>query len=225
MSENDSAEHRELALKAARESLVLLKNQDGILPFKPSVKTIAVIGPNAESLPSLEGNYNGTPSHPVLPVDGVLRQFSGGSRVLYAQGSPYVVELPLPVPRTVFHPVDGAKESGLKAEYYANSNFSGQPVLVRTDSQIQFDWNAASPAPGVPMQEFSVRWSGTLTPPGPGDYTFSLRKFHCYRCEVHEVVRVFLDGKLAVDSSQSNPPPQRTSVTATSGYTRRCASA
>jgi len=220
MSENDSADHRKLALVAARESMVLLKN-NGILPLKPGVKTIAVVGPNAESLAGLEGNYNGTPSHPVLPIDGMLKQFSGGARVLYAQGSPYVTELPVPVPRSVFHRAEGGTESGLKAEYFANNDLSGQPVLVRTDPQIQFDWNAAAPAPGVPMQEFSVRWSGTLTPPAAGDYTFHLRKFHCYRCEVEELVRVFLDGKLMIESRQSNPPPQRSAVTSSSGYTRR----
>lgn len=221
MSEDDSSGHRDLALRAARESMVLLKNQGGILPLKPSVKTVAVIGPNAESLAAIEGNYNGTPSHPVLPIDGMLKEFSGRARILYAQGSPYVVELPVPVPRTVFHPAEGGTEPGLKGEYFANNSFSGQPVLVRTDPQIQFDWNAAAPAPGVPMKEFSVRWSGTLTPPGPGDYTFSLLKFHCYRCEVQEVVRVLLDGKLVIDSSQSNPPPRGPGVTASSGYTRR----
>ena len=58
-SEDDSPQHRQLALRAARESMVLLKNQDGILPLKSNFKTIAVIGPNAESLAALEGNYNG----------------------------------------------------------------------------------------------------------------------------------------------------------------------
>jgi beta-glucosidase len=221
MAENDSGAHRELALKAAREAMVLLKNQDGILPFKDTVKTIAVVGPNAEALPAIEGNYNGVPSHPVLPLDGMLKQFLGKAKVLYAQGSPYVPEMDVPAPRSLFHPAQGAAENGLMAEYFANLDFSGQPVLTRTDPQIQFDWNAASPAPGIPMQKFSVRWSGTLTPPGVGDYTFSVRKFHCYRCEVNENLRVFLDDKLVIDNRQGNPLPQSRGVTSSSGYTRR----
>jgi beta-glucosidase len=220
MSENDSPAHRQLALKAARESMVLLKNE-GVLPLKPSMGTIAVIGPNAEALPALEGSYGGTASHPVLPVDGILRQFSGKARVLYAQGAPYVTEFPVQVPRTVFHPAGDAMQSGLKGEYFPNADFSGRPVLIRTDPQIQFNWNASSPAPGIPRQEFSVRWSGTLTPPGPGDYTFSIRKFHCHGCEVHEGVRLFLDDELMIDSTEHISPLPAQSVISSSGYTGR----
>ena len=79
---------------------MLLKNQDGILPFKSNVKTLAVIGPNAESLPALEGNYNGTSSHPVYPVEGIRKVFAGKAKVVYAQGSAYVEQLPVPVPST-----------------------------------------------------------------------------------------------------------------------------
>ena len=203
MSEVDSAEHRRLALQVARESMVLLKNRNGVLPLKAGIRKIAVIGPNAESLASLEGNYNGTPSAPVLPLSGLHKRFAGQAEVLYAQGSAYVLELPVPVPRTVFHPGEGENSYGLKAQYFANIDFSGEPVLTRVDPQIQFDWNAASPASGIPMKAFAVRWSGTLTPPGPGDYTFGIEKTHCYPCDDHETYRVYLDGKLMNESTVS----------------------
>jgi len=206
MAEVDSPAHRQLALRAARESMVLLKN-NRILPLKPGVKTIAVIGPNAESLPAIEGNYHGVPAHPVLPIDGMLKQFSGKAKVLYAQGSPYVTELAVPVPRTAFHPKGNPSVSGLKAEYFSNDDFSGKPALVRTDAQIQFDWNAAVPAPGIPMKAFSIRWSGTLTPPGPGDYTLGIDEPHCYPCENHETFHVYLDGKLVLSSTSYNRSP------------------
>ena len=103
----------------------------------------------------------------------------------------------MPVPRTVFHttPAAPARE-GLKAEYFANTDFSGKPVLTRIDPQIQFDWNAAAPAPGVPMKAFAVRWTGTLTPPGPGDYTFSVPTAVCGPASASETFQVYLDGKL-----------------------------
>jgi len=204
-SENDSPQHRQLALLAAREAMVLLKNQDQVLPLKSSVKTIAVVGPNAESLAALEGNYNGTPSHPVYPLDGIRKLFERKVKVLYSQGSPYVEELPIPVPRTVFHAAGGTSTPGLKAEYFSNMDFSGQPVVTRTDPQIQFDWNSAAPVKGVPMNAFAVRWTGTLTPPGPGDYTFSVPKPEWNPAGGKEVFRVYLDAKLVLDTTLLEP--------------------
>jgi beta-glucosidase len=204
-SENDSAQHRELALQAARESMVLLKNQEGILPFKSSVRTIAVIGPNAESLAALEGNYNGEPSHPVYPLDGIQRLFEGKAKVLYSQGAPYVKELPVPVPRTAFHTASAGSTEGLKAEYFPNTDLSGKPVLTRIDPAIQFDWNAAAPAKGVPMKAFAVRWTGTLTPPGPGNYTFNVPKPGWHPDGGKEAYRIYLDGKLVLDTTLPVP--------------------
>ena len=206
MSQVNSSAHRELALRAARESMVLLKN-NGILPLKPGVHTIAVVGPNAESLPAIEGNYHGTPPQPVLPIDGMRKVFAGKAKILYAQGSPHVSEFPAPVPQNAFRPAAGSSAMGLKAEYFANANFSGKPALTRTDSQIQFNWSAAAPAPGIPMKAFSVRWTGTLTPPGPGDYTFGIHQPDCYPCEDHEAIHVYLDGKLVLTSTSFNRKP------------------
>jgi beta-glucosidase len=87
-SENDSAAHRQLALEAARESIVLLKN-DGTLPLKPSVRRIAVVGPSAADAEALLGNYNGTPSKSVTPREGIETLFAGKAEVRYAAGAPY----------------------------------------------------------------------------------------------------------------------------------------
>ena len=208
-SQNDSPEHRKLALQAAREAMVLLKNEGATLPLKSSVKTIAVIGPNAESLAALEGNYNGTPSRPVLPVDGIRRQLAGKAEVLYAQGSAYVSALPVPVPSTVFHSGEngtGEATRGLTAEYFGPGGFSGTPVVKRIDPQIQFDWNAAAPAPGVVADAFAVRWTGTLTPPGPGDYSFGIEHPSCWHCESEEGFRVYLDDKLVSATDKNRGP-------------------
>ncbi len=193
-SENDSAAHRELSRVAAEKAMVLLKN-DGILPLKKSVKKIAVIGPNAAALAAIEGNYNAVPSQPVLPLAGMEAKFGGQAKIRYAQGSPYVSELALPVPRTALHPAKGSAAFGLKGEYFDNTEFSGKPALTRVDQQVDFDWNAAAPAPGVKAEAFGVRWTGTITPPAPGKYEFSFGLAHCYPCRDAEVIRVFLDGQ------------------------------
>ena len=82
---NDCLAHRELARQAARESIVLLKN-DGVLPFGPEVRSIAVVGPNADDVEVLLGNYNGTPSHAVTPLAGIRERAGAGMSVTYARG-------------------------------------------------------------------------------------------------------------------------------------------
>ena len=197
-SQDDSEAHRLLARRVAEKSMVLLKN-DGILPLNKSVKTIAVIGPNAESLPAIEGNYNAVPSHPVLPLAGMESRFGSQAKILFAQGSPYVSELPLPVPRSLLHPAKGDARFGLTGEYFDNTSLTGKPAFTRIDQQVAFDWDAASPGPGLDASAFSVRWTGTITAPQPGDYTFSFSIEHCYPCHDAEKVTVFLDGKQITD--------------------------
>jgi beta-glucosidase len=211
-SEDDSAQHRALALKAARESMVLLKNDRNFLPLKPDIRTIEVVGPNATVLSALEGNYNAVPSHPVLPLDGIRDEFPN-ARVVYAQGSPYVEGLPVPVPRTMLHPSAASTEEGVKAEYFASSELNGQPVLTRVDPQIDFDWNSASPAAGLSAKDFGVRWSGTITPPTTGDYTFGISLAHCYPCEDHESYKVYLDDKEVASYASDEKSKFRSSTT------------
>ena len=192
MSEVDSEAHRALARRVAQESMVLLKNENGTLPLHAQGKTIAVIGPNATVLESLEGNYSGQPSHPVLPLDGIESRFGQGSKVLYAQGSSYVAGFPVIVPRTVLR---SGSEAGLKGEYFNNADLRGQPVLTRLDKQIDFDWAAASPAEGVPASAFSVRWSGSMAVPGVGRYTFQIAPEHCSPCDGADSFRLYLDNR------------------------------
>jgi beta-glucosidase len=211
-SEDDSAAHGALALKAARESMVLLKNEGDFLPLKPGLRTIAVVGPNATALAALEGNYNAVPSHPVLPLDGIRDEFHG-AKVIYAQGSPYAEGLALPAPRTMFRPSATSKEEGLKAEYFASSEMSGKALLTRVDPQIDFDWNAASPAAGLPAKDFGVRWSGTIAAPSAGDFVFSITLAHCYPCNDRERYKVYLDGKEVAKFESSEKTGSRSSST------------
>ena len=173
ITENHSAAHQALALKAARESIVLLKN-DGVLPLGETYRNIAVVGPTATALIDLEGNYNGTPVDPVLPLDGLEAAF-GKDRVTYAQGAPFVGELAVAVPRTAF-------PGGLTATFYNNASLSGAPVATRHVRQIDVNWAGIDPAPGVDPRTFSVRWTGTIAVPAPGDYQFELETRR--RCDV-----------------------------------------
>jgi beta-glucosidase len=202
LAENNSPEHRALALQAARESMVLLKNKDGALPLRAGVRRIAVVGPTAELVQSLQGNYNAPPPEPVYPLTGIEKRFAAAT-VSYAQGSTLVAGFAMPIEHTALSPASDAGH-GLSAEYFASADLSGEPVLKRTDANINFNWDKVAPVAGVGRNNYSVRWSGNFTPPAPGDYKLGVRMNYCYACENTEGFRLFLDGKLFVGSEHTS---------------------
>ena len=186
MSENDTEPHRQLALKLARESIVLLKN-DGVLPLPRGIRHIAVVGPLADSLRVLEGNYNGTASQPRTVLDGIRREFDK-SKVVFAPGMKFLRD-PVAVPASALGTPDG--RPGLRADYFNSADLSGTPLLTRVDPQINFRGIAYN-VPGLGPTIFSVRWSGTLTPEDTGTYTLSATGGDTYK--------LWLDGRMIVDN-------------------------
>ena len=166
----DNKAHHELALEVARKSIVLLKNENKILPLKKDIGTVAVIGPNADQWLTLLGNYNGTPSDPITPLRGIREKLAGHSKVLYAQGSELAEGLPTfeKIPAGVlFH---GKNEKGLKADYYNNRNFSGPVLFTSVDSAIYVNWHDGSPRKDMDADNFGVIWNGEIIPEQSGLY-------------------------------------------------------
>ena len=192
LADNDTPEHRQLALRAAQESIVLLKNERNILPLKPTVKSIAVVGPNADSLDVLVGNYNGRPSRYSTILDGIRKRFTGKS-VTYSVGSVPAETVGLPISMDSLRTGGASSEPGLTGEYFGNAALDGKPIVTRVDRNIDFDWSGTETAPGVPTSEFSVRWSGNLVPASTGDYRFGLRSEGGYG------LRLYLNGKCLID--------------------------
>jgi beta-glucosidase len=197
-SKNDSSAHRALSLKTARESIVLLKNENKTLPLRKEIKTIAVIGPNADAPDVLLGNYNGQPSKSVTPLEGVRQKVSSATKVLYSAGMYATGAQMAPVNASALMTGDVAFEggtssaaSGLRGEYFNNSDWKGEPALVRPDAGVNFNWGSISPAPQVQPDKFSVRWTGKLTAPESGKYLIGFSG--------NGGVRLFLDGKLFVE--------------------------
>jgi beta-glucosidase len=182
-SVNDSPEHRRLALEAARESIVLLKNEKNTLPLRKDLKTIAVIGPNADDVQVLLGNYNGQPSRATTPLAGIRQRVSPKTKVLYTQGTTLRVFSGVPIPPSALR--------GLKAEFFANRKLEGAPVLTRDEEAVDFDWGASSPAPGVPADDFSARWTGKLVPSVSGKYRIGATG--------NDGLRVYLNGKFVAE--------------------------
>ena len=196
----DSLKHRKLALEAAQKSIVLLKNENHLLPLSRNLRSITVIGPNADEVGVLLGNYNGSPSNPVTPLQGIRAKVSSRTKVLYAKGCALAEGLPNfeVVPKSVFFNVrDGKKRAGLKGEYF-NGRFAGKPLLTRVDKEIQFDWGEGSPSPVIEEDNFSVRWTGELVAPTSGTYAlggFGLTEYDIY-----------LDGNLIVTGRHPHEP-------------------
>ena len=189
-SENDGEQHRQLALTAARETLVLLKNSGNLLPLGTKYKTIAVVGPNADSVDALLGNYNGTPSRPMTVLAGIRKRFAG-SKILYAEGSGLVGPSLSPIPAKYLR--RSPDRSGLKAEYFRGTTFQNL-ALVRTDPGVNFDWRESA-TPEL-KENFSVRWTGALIPHATGEYEIGFRAtggFH-----------VWLDNQLIGQSGEND---------------------
>jgi beta-glucosidase len=192
----DSRPHRELALETARKSIVLLKNENRALPLSKNLKTVAVIGPDADDAEVLLGNYNGEPSEPVTPLAGIRAKL-GASHVIYARGSGLAPNLPLfeAIPSSALFATNGDdRKNGLTGEYYATGNFDGRrhrprelthptsgqlageipanpkPAFTRIDPQVDFNWWDGSPRQDLPDDDFGVRWTGYLAPPVSGRY-------------------------------------------------------
>ncbi len=218
LSENDSPAHRQLALETARKAIVLLKNENHTLPLKKTLKTIAVIGPNADDFDSLVGNYNGEPSHPITPLAGIKAKLGANTKVIYARGSDFAEGTPNfeTIPSSALFTSNGAdRKNGLNGAYYNVSNFDGmlhqpaeltypgsgkmtgtipenpQPLFTRIDPQIKFQWWDGAPRAGMKDDDFGVRWTGFLIAPVSGKYQIGATGMNAFE--------IYLDGKKIVD--------------------------
>ena len=190
LSENDSEAHRQLSVKAAQESIVLLKNENGVLPLDKNCKQVAVIGPTADSFPMLLGNYNGVPSDYTTPFQGIREKLGEDVRVVYEQGCNLVKEGPIAKILTG-EVVRYNGKAGLYMEYFNNPRLEGEPFhtchnVMNGENQLwgdrvpELDWRSS----------FSIRWSGTFVAPETGDFNFEVKGDDGYRLTLGDQVVV-----------------------------------
>jgi beta-glucosidase len=187
--------HTAIAAQVAQQGSVLLKNTGNVLPVSSSVHSIAVIGDGAgpNAMTAGGGSAHVNPSRLVTPYAGLKARAGTAATVTYAQG--------------VADPngdlIDpGYFGGGLTGQFYNGTGMSGAPILTRTDPTVNFLWGGGSPAAGVPAANWSAKWTGTLTPPTTGTYTFALNS--------DDGSRLIINGQTVVDNWFDQPPTTRT---------------
>lgn len=182
---------RQVALEEARGSMVLLKNAGHVLPLdKKTIKTIAVIGPDAyPAVVGGGGSSSVAPFNAVSYLEGISNYLGGGVRVLSASDDLTLDEV---VNRTrLLSAPDGPR--GLKAEYFDNHELQGVPALSRTDEKIDFDWGEGSYSDTGDPDHFSARWTGYFVPEVSADYKFYLSP--------NDGARLYVNDKLVLDDT------------------------
>jgi beta-glucosidase len=187
---NGSPEHRALARGAARESMVLLKNDAGVLPLAKTVRSITVIGVDAEE--ARLGGYSGPGNNKVSILDGIRRRAGSTVEVRYAPGPGRAFrELDVVPAANLFVPQAGESVRGLTGEYFDNPRLEGAPRLTRTDARMDFRWTLNSPGRGIPFDWYSVRWTGSIIAPESGVSRIGV--------EGNDGYRLWLDDTLVID--------------------------
>ncbi|HEX5071488.1 MAG TPA: glycoside hydrolase family 3 N-terminal domain-containing protein [Vicinamibacterales bacterium] len=182
--------HRGIARTAARQSIVLLKNGGDVLPLSKTVKSIAVIGVDAEE--ARLGGYSGPGNDKVSIVDGI-RKAVPGAAVRYAPGPGRMIRDFDVIPASQLSSGSAAQPArGLQGEYFDNPQLLGPPRLTRTDARMDFRWTLNSPGRGIPFDWYSVRWTGTLTIPSAGPTQIGV--------EGNDGYRLYLDDRLVIDN-------------------------
>jgi beta-glucosidase len=178
-----SEKHKQLALEAARQSIVLLKNKNKTLPLNVGkIKSIAVVGINAGT--SEFGDYSGAPLNtPVSILQGIRNRVGDKVTIVYAPWKSAVDGLEI-ISKDNF-------PEGLFTEYYSNMKLEGSPK-VRKEEWINYEPSNQAPDPFLPNNPLSIRWTGKLKPTISGYYTLSFT--------TSDGCRLYIDDKKWIDS-------------------------
>lgn len=180
----DTSEHRALSLQTAQASLVLLKNDHQLLPLKAEPRSIAVIGPNADTVDSLVGNYNGEPSQPTTILSGLKARYPNAN-ITYVQGTGLIDPVMAPVPDDNICLDRECVQKGVKASFFDTPDLSGEVASETTQKNARFSWSKT-------LLNSSVRYEGYLVAPESGEYHL--------RYLAHGGYRIWVDGQLIVDA-------------------------
>jgi beta-glucosidase len=180
--------HQALALEAGRKSIVLLKNDRGVLPLAGKVKKITIVGALANV--SSIGGYSPRGARGVTVYEALKARFGDDIVIDFVEAQ--VTGSFAPVPSSVLSSAEKQSQNGVFVAYFNNSGLSGTPAYTSIEENLHGDWHNLSPAPGINPDHFSVRYSGFVTAPAGGMYEFGLSS--------DDDARLYLDDKMLIDN-------------------------
>ena len=182
----NNAEHKALALKAAQESLILLKNENNTLPFKQNVKRITLVGELANQ--SLLGGYSPAQARGITVYEALKDKFGKNVRIDFIESQ--IEDSFKSIPNSVLYTETGG-ENGVYVEFFNGIDLKGTPAYKSVDPEISHYWHNLSPVPGVNRDMFSARWKGVIKAPVTGEYEFKM--------SADNWSKLYLGGKLVID--------------------------
>lgn len=188
----NTPEHKQVALDIAKDGIVLLKNNNSILPLDVNkIKSIAVIGPNSKvTITGGGGSSMVVPFSSVSPLEALQNKIGDKVKINFAQGCMLDGDSN-PLDEKYLFTDESGNENGLKAEYFTNKNLEGKPDRIMVDKIINFSWDWHGPFEDFPKDNFSVRWTGFIKVDKTGRYTLDVAS--------DDGARLYLDDKLVID--------------------------
>lgn len=186
MSKVDSERNRQIALEAARKSVVLLKN-DGMLPLKKTIKRVAVIGPTANDDETLWGNYCGYNKNGVTVLQGIRAKLPQ-AKVSFEMGCELSEDFPQlePIPGNVLFTDASQQQQGVKAAYYNNPNLWGTPKREVVEETVNHVWWDKAPCANLPADNFGACFETYLRIPEDGKYALGIEGYYGYKFYVND---------------------------------------
>ena len=166
-----SKEHAQISLDMARQSIVLLQNNNNILPLKKNAEKIAVIGPNADNAPMMWGNYNGMPNHTITILDGIKAK---QKNLYYTKGCDLTYDQVMDCQLATQCSFEGKK--GMKGTFWNNRKMEGKPVTTQyyTTPLAVTTAGMHNFAPGIQIEDFSAKYETVFTPKEAGEYVVNV---------------------------------------------------